>query len=159
MSNAKGRGLLRRAYSYFVGTVLRIAGKFKRAMVLYCKNPLVLLEVFGITVFIQLAAITGFWLIGRSLGITASVKYYYVFFTLTWVLGAIPVSIGGAVVVEGMLIVLFVRFAGASDAAALALALSQRFIWLLASLPGVVIHLAGAHLPKEFFIDDRQALN
>jgi uncharacterized protein (TIRG00374 family) len=159
LSNAKGRELLKRAYLYFIGTASRIVGKFKNAVVLYCKKPLVLLEAFGITVFIQLTAITGFWLIGRSLGITASIKYYYVFFTLTWVLGAVPVSIGGAVVVEGMLIVLFVKFAGVNEASALALALSQRFVWLIASLPGVVIHLAGAHLPKEFFIDDQQAVN
>ena len=103
--------------------------------------------------------ITSFWFIGRNLGITASIKYYYVFFTLTWILGAVPVSIGGAVVVEGMLMVLFINITGAAEDSALALALSQRFVWILASLPGAVIHLTGAHLPKDFSIDYEKPMN
>jgi hypothetical protein len=63
------------------------------------------------------------------------------------------VSIGGAVVIEGMLVWLFVNFAGVAEADAMALALCQRFIWILASLPGAVIHLIGAHLPKNFSVD------
>ena len=41
----------------------------------------------------------------------------------------------------------------------LALALSQRLVWLFGSLPGVVIHLIGAHLPKDFFLDYDDAIN
>ncbi len=103
--------------------------------------------------------ITGFWFLGRSLGITAGIKYYYVFFTLTWVLGAIPISIGGAVVVEGMLIVLFVNIANVAEDSAYALALCQRAVWILASLPGAAIHLFGAHLPKDFSIDCDKPIN
>ncbi len=132
--------------------------KFKTAFILYCKNPLILFTTFGMTVVIQIVTITGFWFIGLSLGVEASVKYYYVFFTLTWVLGAIPVSIGGAVVVEGLLIILFTNYAGVKEDDALALALSQRFIWLLASLPGAVIHLIGAHLPKDFSVDYQEPI-
>lgn len=143
----KGRAALRKVCLYIGDLALRTGQKFKKAGFLYCKNPLTLLAAFGLTVFLQLLTITGFWLVGRDLGITASIKYYYVFFTLTWVLGAVPVSIGGAVVVEGMLMVLFIKFAGVAEDSALALALSQRFVWLLASLPGGVIHLIGAHLP------------
>jgi uncharacterized membrane protein YbhN (UPF0104 family) len=97
--------------------------------------------------------ITGFWFLGRNLGIAADLRYYYVFFTLTWVLGTLPVSIGGAVVVEGTLAYLFIRYASVEAEAALALVLCQRIIWILASLPGAVIHLVGAHLPKDFFVD------
>ena len=46
--------------------------------------------------------------------------------------------------------------AGVNDDSALALALSQRFIWLLASLPGAAIHLLGAHLPKDFSVDYKE---
>jgi uncharacterized membrane protein YbhN (UPF0104 family) len=87
------------------------------------------------------------------MGINVSVKYYYVFFTLTWVLGAVPISIGGAVVVEGALVILFTRVAGTDESAAWALALAQRVIWLLASVPGAVIHIVGAHLPKDISLD------
>ena len=126
-----------------------MAEKFKKAVLLYCKKPLILLIAFGLTVFLQLMAITGFWFVGRNLGITVSIKYYYVFFTLTWALGAVPVSIGGAVVIEGMLVFLFSKFTGVEQEAALALALCQRIVWMLSSLPGAVIHLVGAHLPIE----------
>jgi uncharacterized membrane protein YbhN (UPF0104 family) len=113
--------------------------------------------------------ITAFWLLGRNMGIQADIKYYYVFFTLTWVLGAVPVSIGGAVVVEGMLTYLFSTFAGVAEEAAFALALCQRAVWMLASLPGAAIHLIGAHLPesskrslestKDFIIDSKKTID
>ena len=149
----KSRAKLKKACLYVGELVSRTGEKFKKAIFLYCKRPFTLLAAFGMTVLLQLMTITGFWFVGLSLGISASIKYYYVFFTLTWVLGAVPVSIGGAVVVEGMLMVLFINFAGVAEDSALALALCQRFVWLLASLPGAVIHLLGAHLPKDFFID------
>jgi uncharacterized membrane protein YbhN (UPF0104 family) len=110
-------------------------------------------QAFGLTVFLQLLTITGFWFLGRNIGVDVSIKYYYVFFTLTWVLGAVPISIGGVAVVEFSLVALFIKFAGVSKEAAAALALCQRAVWMLASLPGAAIHLMGAHLPKDFFID------
>ena len=69
------------------------------------------------------------------------------------VLGALPVSIGGAVIVEGGLVFLFVKVAGVSVEAALALAICQRAIILVGSLPGAFVHMVGAHAPKEFSID------
>jgi len=133
------------------GTTL--ARKLSNAAVLYGTHPLAILEAFALTVLLQIAVITTFWFIGKDLGIQASIKYYYVFFTLVWVIGAIPVSIGGAVVMEVVLASLFVKFAGVDETSAAALALCQRFVWILASLPGAVIHLIGAHLPKDFFVD------
>ena len=103
--------------------------------------------------------ITAFWVLGVNMGIDVSIKYYYVFFTLTWVLGAIPVSIGGAVVVEGSLVILFTQFAGIDETAAWVIALSQRAVWMITSLPGAVIHLIGAHLPKDFLIDYKRPMN
>lgn len=147
--HGKGREMLKKICLNVINGVLRIAEKLIKAIILYCKRPLTLLTVFGLTVFLQLMAITGFWFVGRDLGIMVSIKYYYVFFTLTWALGAVPVSIGGAVVIEGILVFLFSTFAGAGQEAALALALSQRIVWMLSSLPGAVIHLVGAHLPIE----------
>jgi len=157
--HGKGRAILKKICSHISSRALRTTEKFKKAIFLYCKKPLTLLTVFWLTVFLQIMTITSFWFIGRNLGITASIKYYYVFFTLTWILGAVPVSIGGAVVVEGMLMVLFINIAGVAEDSALALALSQRFVWILTSLPGAVIHLTGAHLPKDFFIDYKEPIN
>jgi uncharacterized membrane protein YbhN (UPF0104 family) len=153
LSTRRGRSLAVKWWHHVGAGGVRLLKKFKSAVVVYCSRPGVILGAFGITVFLQILTITAFWLLGSGMGIEASVKYYYVFFTLTWVLGALPVSIGGAVVVEGVLAYLFVEFAGVQPEAALALALCQRFVWMIASVPGAVIHLVGAHLPKDFFVD------
>jgi uncharacterized protein (TIRG00374 family) len=165
----KSRSMLEKFWLYLGSSVVKMFAKLKDAVVIYCSKPLTMLAAFALTVFLQLLTITGFWLLGRNLGIEAGVVYYYVFFTLTWVLGAIPISIGGAVVVEVLLVSLFVKFAGVAEESASALALCQRFVWMLASLPGAVIHLVGAHLPKdpknslqnrkEFFVDSKRPVD
>ncbi|MHC4912448.1 MAG: lysylphosphatidylglycerol synthase transmembrane domain-containing protein [Planctomycetota bacterium] len=146
--HARGRVLLNKAWMYFRKLGSSGIKKLKDAIVIYCSKPLTILVVFGLTVFLQILTITGFWFLGLNLGIEASIKYYYVFFTLTWVLGAVPVSIGGAVVVEGTLSYMFIHFANVGKGAASALALCQRAVWMLTSLAGAVIHLFGAHLPE-----------
>jgi uncharacterized protein (TIRG00374 family) len=148
-----GRQLLQRIWSALRRRILSAVAKTKNAVVLYCKKPLVILQVFALTIFVQISTITGFWLLGRNLGIEASINYYYVFFTLVWVIGTIPVSIGGAVVMEGTLAWLFVHFAGVDAESALALALCQRLVWMITSSPGAIIHLVGAHLPKDISLD------
>ncbi|MFC1634844.1 lysylphosphatidylglycerol synthase transmembrane domain-containing protein [Planctomycetota bacterium] len=132
--------------------------KLKITMAVYCNKPLTLFIAFILTVGAQIVVITGFWILGVNMGIDAGIKYYYVFFTLMWVVAALPVSIGGAVVMEGGLAYLFVQFAGVEPEAALALALSQRVVWMVASVPGAMVHLIGAHLPKDFFIDSNERI-
>ena len=155
----RSRVMLKTLWSHFSAHAKAALKKLGNASLLYGRKPVALLTAFGLTVVLQMMAITGFWFLGVNLGIEASIKYYYVFFTLVWVIGAIPISIGGAVVIEVVLAGLFVRFAGVDETAAAALALCQRFVWIMASLPGAVIHLIGAHLPKDFFVDCDQSIN
>jgi glycosyltransferase 2 family protein len=147
-----GRRLLAKVYQYGV----TFAKKLGTAAVLYGRNPLTILTAFCLTFLLQGIVITGFWLIGRQIGIEAGVKYYFVFFPLTWGLGAIPVSVGGAGVVEGGLAGLFV-LAGVEAEQALAIALCQRAVWIVAALPGAWIHWTGRHLPKEMQIEPSEA--
>ncbi|UCF16168.1 MAG: flippase-like domain-containing protein [Phycisphaerales bacterium] len=155
----RSRIMLKSLWSHFCEHAATALRKLGKAGLLYGKKPASLLAAFGLTIVLQIVIITGFWFLGSNLGIEASIKYYYVFFTLVWVIGAIPVSIGGAVVVEVVLASLFVKFAGVDETSAAALALCQRLVWLMASLPGAVIHLIGAHLPKDFFVDYDQVIN
>jgi uncharacterized protein (TIRG00374 family) len=140
-----GRKLLVKAYQQGV----EFAKKLWTAVVLYGRNPLTILAAFGLTFILQSMVITGFWLIGRQIGIEASAKYYFVFFPLTWGIGAIPVSVGGAGLVEGGLVVLFKEIAKVPASLGLAIALCQRAVWIVAALPGAYIHWTGKHLPKE----------
>jgi uncharacterized protein (TIRG00374 family) len=149
----KSRVLLSRCWSNVIILIIKVIDMFKDAARLYYGKPLIILAACGLTVFLQVLTIAGFWFLGTDIGVTVSIKYYLVFFTLTWVLGVVPVSISGAVVVEGSLYYLFTHFAGVGKEEAVAIALCQRAIWMLASLPGAFIHLLGAHLPKDFFID------
>jgi uncharacterized protein (TIRG00374 family) len=127
---------------------------------LYLKSPLTLLATIGVTFVSQSIVVVSFWLIGRDMGIEAPFRYYMVFFPLSWVLGALPISVAGAGVVEGWLVILFTsNVAGVSWEAATALALCQRAVWMFISLPGLVIYLTGGHLPNEFFIDYEKSLN
>jgi len=152
------RAILSKSWLYLYLRARRTVAKLKNTIAIYCKKPLILLVVFLLSVGAQIVVITGFWILGTSMGIEASIKYYYVFFTLMWVVAALPISIGGAVVMEGGLAYLFVRFAGVETEAALALALCQRVTWMVASIPGALVHLVGAHLPKDFFVDENERI-
>jgi uncharacterized protein (TIRG00374 family) len=140
-----GRRILAKIWEHFVS----FAKKFRAAVILYGSHPMTILAAFGLTFVLQGIVITGFWLIGRRIGIKASAKYYFVFFPLTWGFGAIPVSVGGAGVVEGGLVGLFKEIALVAPEQALAIALIQRAVWIVAALPGAWIHWTGGHLPNE----------
>ncbi|RKY09948.1 MAG: hypothetical protein DRP66_00900 [Planctomycetota bacterium] len=140
-----GRKKLHLAYA-------RGASGFERvflAIRLYCKKPLTMLSAIGLTFVAQSLPILGFCLIGRQMGLEVPIKYYFVFFPIGWVLGALPISPAGAGVMEGGIVFLFTRAPGVTVEQALVLALCQRVMFLLASLPGIVIHVMGAHLPAE----------
>jgi uncharacterized protein (TIRG00374 family) len=147
------RMVIQKLYDKILRFAKKTAVKLRDAIIIYCKSPMTILLAFVLTVIVQMLTITGFWILGSNMGIEVEIGYYFVFFTLTWVVGTIPISIGGAGVVEGALVFLFVQMAGLDEPAAWAIALSQRAVWLVASLPGAVIHLMGAHLPKDFFVD------
>lgn len=159
MLHRQGRALLKSCCSSVLIHIQRVVEKFKNAMVIYCSKPAAILTIFALTVFLQLLTITGFWLLGVNLGITAPARYYYISFPLGWALGAVPVSIGGAVVVEGSVAYLLIHLGGVRAELALALALCQRIVWMITSIPGAVIHLLGAHLPKDFFVDYNGSIN
>lgn len=149
----RGRAILFRLWLFFYEKTQELTRKLIQAVIIYFSKPLTILGAFVLTICMQLMAITSFWILGRNMGIELSVKYYYVCFTLMWVIAALPISIGGAGVMEVGLVYLFTQLGGIDPESALALALCQRFIWMITSLPGAVIHLIGAHLPKDFFID------
>ncbi len=141
-----GRKKLHLAYA-------KVTSGFERvflAIRLYCKKPFTMLSAIGLTFIAQSLPILGFVLIGRSMGLEVPIKYYFVIFPISWVIGALPISVGGLGVVEATIIVLFVSLAGEQWRHEVGiLALCQRVMFLLASLPGIVIHIMGAHLPPE----------
>lgn len=132
------------------------------AVVLYCKKPLVLIAAILLTVICQVMSIFSIYLVCRGMQIEASFIYYLAFFPTSWVIGVIPISVGGAGIMEGVLNTLFGKVATISTDDIAIPGLIQRVIFLTASLPGLVIHLKGHHLPsntvdkQDFSVDSRQ---
>lgn len=142
----KGTSLVRRA---------------RDAIVVYCSKPWTLLGAVLLTLVGQSIVVAGFWLLGRSLRIDAGPVCYFVAFPAGWVIGAIPISPAGLGITEAGTAGLFTWLCPtAPRETVVALVLCQRFIWVLASLPGGVVHLLGAHLPQqEISIDGRESRN
>lgn len=117
------------------------------AVKLYCCKPFTLLLAIVLSFLCQVIPVYGLYMVGKNLGIEAHIKYYYIFFPLSWIIGIIPISVGGAGVMELGLKGLFGKVAQVTETQGLILALVQRLTWLLFSIPGVIIHISGRHLP------------
>ena len=159
ISNAKGRNLLRSGFRVFRKRGAMVLQKIHIAIGIYWSKKSALALALLLTFCCQGIFILGMWLIGREIGIDVHIKYYFVFFPIAWLLGALPISIGALGIWEGTLKLLFGKVAIGFDEHLSALALCHRIIWLIGSLPGVVIHLIGAHLPKDFFVDYNKSIN
>ena len=133
--------LFNRLWHHFIHLLKQV----KQALAVYYHHPWVLGFGLSITIILQSLVILSFWLVGRDMGMQAALRFYFVFFPVVWVIGSIPVSIAGIGILEGGIVFLFVHFTGADPDAAIALALCQRLTWVVASLPGMGVHLSGAH--------------
>ena len=159
LAHPRVRGGMRQLWGHIAVRGRELARRAWTAVVVYCSKPMTMLLALGLTLVGQSVVITAFWLLGRNLGMEATPKYYFVVFPITWVMGAVPVSIAGVGILEAGMVTLFVSLTGATAESALALALCQRFVWVLASLPGGAIHLLGAHLPEQFLVDGENCAN
>lgn len=159
IASKKGRAGLKKAWGYVVLHGEMVFKRTCKAIVIYFSKPFVILGVFALTIVIQMMVITAFWILGVNLQMGVDARYYFVFFPLTWALAAMPISIAGLGIMEGGLVGFFTEFAGAEREAAFALAVCQRLVWLLSAVPGLIIYLFGAHLPKDFSIDYDKNIN
>lgn len=155
----KGSELVKRLFETIRARGQAVRRKTHEALRLYCRHTLALVLALFLTFCCQAVFILGLWLIGREIGIGVHMKYYFVFFPIAWMLGALPISIGALGVWEGVLKLLFAQVTTGIGERLSALALSHRIIWLFGSLPGLIIHLIGAHLPRDFFIDYEKSIN
>lgn len=158
ISTARGRNLVKGWSGALRKRAVLVMQKIHKAMGIYWRKKPALALAMLLSFCCQATFIVGMWLVGQEIGIDVHIKYYFVFFPVAWLLGALPISIGALGIWEGSLKLMFGKVAIGIDEPLSALALCHRIIWLLGSLPGVVIHLAGAHLPKEFFIDYEKSM-
>lgn len=140
---------LSKYFKKLMDIIIHLFQQTYKVFLVYVHHPLILLFGLTISIFMQMLVIFSFWLIGRDLGITAPIQYYFVIFPTMWVVGALPLSIAGIGILEGGLVVLFVQITGAIKESVMALALCQRLAWWIGSLPGMVVHLTGTHRKKD----------
>ena len=157
--NQKGRMLLLKVFRLICEHGAAMLHKAYIAIRIYYGKKLALFWALLLTFACQGICIVGMWLIGREIGVTAHARYYFIFFPISWLLGTLPISVGGAGIMELWLKEAFMQVSAISSNQAIVLAFCQRLIWLFGSLPGVVIHLIGAHLPKEFSVDYTEPIN
>jgi uncharacterized protein (TIRG00374 family) len=159
VSNAGGRNLLKKIFRLINEKSKVFLQKTNKAIRIYCSKVFTLILALLLTFLCQAVFILGMWLIGREIGIDVPMKYYFVFFPIAWIVGSLPISIGALGIWEGTLKLLFSKVAAGLDEQVLALVSYHRILWLIGSLPGVVIHLVGAHLPKDFFVDHNKSID
>ncbi len=153
-----GRKILRKLWTYVEVHGIVTIKKLIDSTIAYGKHPWFVMGALAMTIIVQSLVIISFWILGLTLGIHISPKYYFVFFPIIWIIGSLPISIGGVGIVEGSMVVLFTQFANVAEERILALAICQRLVWIATSIPGIIIHLTGAHLPKDFFVDSEDTL-
>jgi uncharacterized protein (TIRG00374 family) len=159
-----GAGLMNRSFRGWAAHVsmniwrrLRLViNKGTDVVSVYWMRPMVLVVTLALTLVLQSVSIWAYCLLGRDLGIEAGMRYSFVIFPGMWVVGALPISIAGVGVMEGGIAFLFAKLAQVPLAQGTCLSLCQRFIWLISSVPGGIVHLMGRHLPEAFSFDEEQ---
>ncbi|ARN56948.1 lysylphosphatidylglycerol synthase transmembrane domain-containing protein [Sedimentisphaera salicampi] len=119
------------------------------AVKVYAGSPFKMFLAIVFTLLIQLCSISGFYLVCSSAGIEADFRYYAAFFPLCWMIGSLPISPGGLGVLEVGISAAFSLLPEVSPEQAVTIALCQRLVLLVGSLPGLAIHLSGLHMPAE----------
>jgi uncharacterized protein (TIRG00374 family) len=153
-----GRKLVHRIVSRISHRASAALSKIRQAVRIYYKKKLAIFASLLLTFGCQGVFILGLWIVGEGLEVKTDVKYYFVFFPVSWLLGTIPLTPGGVGVVEWAVRVMF-EGAQVTTNYASALAMAQRVLWIMGSIPGAVIHMMGTHLPKDFSIDYDKIIN
>ena len=113
-----------------------------RTLRLLPRSPRTAAVVAAMTLGVHLLLAGGIACLGGALGLSVPVRLYFLFVPVIYILAAVPVSIGGLGVVEGMYVVFFAQPAGMDTSAVVALSLLARFMPMLLSLPGLVFWLS-----------------
>jgi len=98
--------------------------------------------VAAVTIGVHVLLAAGIACMGSSLDLPVPAGLYFVFVPVIYILAAIPISVGGLGLVEGMYVVFFAASGGVDVSAVVALSLLARFTPMALSLPGLAFWLA-----------------
>ena len=106
------------------------------------RSPRAAAVVGAMTVGVHLLLAAAVACMGRALGLPAEWHLYFLFVPVIYILAAVPVSIGGLGVVEGLYVLFLAAGTDADRSPILALALLARVTPMVLALPGLIFWLA-----------------
>jgi len=129
------------------------------AVQLYKKRAGTLAQAIGITVGAHIIFVGAIAMVGMSLSLDVPLWKYFIFIPLIYIAASVPLTPGGVGVVESLYLAAFLS-PTCSSSQVLALALIARMIPMFWGLPGAIVAVTGAKIPKvgelehELGIDD-----
>jgi len=111
------------------------------------RRPMILVKAVAITLGAHATWIGGIALAGRSLSLDVPWYNYFLYIPLIYIIGSVPITPGGVGLVELFYKIFFVS-AAVMEHQVLALMVVARVLDILRGLPGLVVALTGAKLPK-----------
>lgn len=113
---------------------------FYNVLMGYKRHYPILVKIFLCSVFVQGGVITGYYILGRGLGMDIGIGYFFLFIPLTTAISMVPISMSGLGIREGAFVYLFSR-AGASKEQALTLSLMWFAMVAIVSIAGGVEYI------------------
>jgi glycosyltransferase 2 family protein len=99
-----------------------------------------LVAAFLLTLVLQALTVLIYYMLGSAIGIQLSLPAYFACISLVFLAGALPVSLGGLGIREGVLVGLLITL-GVDTRLAISLSLLYLFVYLSVSLPGGLVIL------------------
>ncbi len=125
------------------------------AAAVYRRDLRYLFSSILLTVVSQVLWIGSVALAGISLGISVHWTQYFLYVPLIYIVGIVPISPGGAGVVEQLFLVCFANANNPSQV--LALSVLARLIVMFCSLPGLLVMVSGPRTPSAAAIEEELA--
>ncbi len=117
------------------------------AAVTFGRNIGALVKAIAMTGVIHSIWIGSIALVGWGLGLDVPWHHYFLYIPLIYVIGAVPITPGGVGLVEKAYL-LFFASPNVEPGAVLALAVLARLLDIARGLPGIIVAVRGAKLPK-----------
>lgn len=121
--------------------IANVVSSLRASVVLYRHRVPLLLGVWGLSLAVQFLRIFVYWVAGAAVGLWVGLRYYVGFQPAAAIVAALPISVGGLGVREGILVQLF-RGVGADSAQTFAMSLLGYAAGIAASLLGGIAFLA-----------------
>jgi hypothetical protein len=116
----------------------------------YAGAKMRLFAALVLTLVLQTLTILTYYMLGNAIGIQLPLTAYFVSISLVFLASALPVSLGGLGIREGVLVGLLVAL-GVDTQVAISLSLLYLFVYLSASLPGGLVILLGGTARKNHY--------